>query len=224
MTRTVPSVTVDDVGVSVYLVRANYWDGAAQQEIRLTDAPVDLSVDVGSGAETWTGTGLLMSVSAVTEGSDFDISGVDITFDGVDQTIISVIMGNQFRGQPIEIYKVWYDIDTAAIVGSPLMLFKGYQNEAYAIGETNTDNPDSVAVSTRAISLMSRVENENAVLTNPVSHLNMLTRGGLADTTANFWTIVPSLVGQDVYWGQVNPRVAPPYINKLEAYNDGAFD
>lgn len=224
MTRIVPTATSDDTGTSIYLLRIAYWDGAAQ-EVRLTDAPIDVSVQVDASPETWTGTGLLMSVANVSEGSDLDISGVDLIFDGVDQTVIAILMSNQFRGQPIEVWKAWFNASSGSVIGSPMLLFKGYQNEAYTIGETSTENPDAVSVSTRAISRMSRITAENVVLTNPVSHLNMLVRGGLTDTTANFWAIVPTIINKDVYWGQETPANKAPerYTNILEEYNRGAF-
>ncbi len=204
----------DDRGVSVYLLRISYWDGAAPQEIRFTDAPVSLSVDVGApgGAETWVGTGILVGVSNVTEGTDLDATAVNITFDGVDTSIIAIILGNQFRSQPIEIWKVWYDPDDATIAGTPLLYFRGYQNDPYSVGESSTDLPDAVQVGTRCISLITRTNAENTVLSNPQSHLNMLERGGLADATANFWTWVPAIVDLAIYWGE-NPPSPPngPY-------------
>jgi hypothetical protein len=186
-------------------MRINYWDGAVQQEVRLTDAPVDLSVDVGGGTETWAGTGLLMHVSRVIEGDDMDATGVDITFDGVDQTVIAILMSNQFRGQPIEVYKVWYNEATGAVIGTPLTLFIGYQNDPYTIGETSTDNPDAVSVTTRGINRLTKVTAENVTLSNPYSHLGYLNRGGVADTTASFWIMVPEIMGLDINWGGPTP-------------------
>ena len=136
----------DDRGVSVYLLRISYWDGATTEEVLFTDAPVTLSVDVneGAGAETWLGTGILVSVSTVTEGTDLDATAVDLTFDGVDTSVIAIILGNQFRSQPIEIWKAWYDPDDASISGTPILYFRGYQNDPYSVGETSTDLPDAV--------------------------------------------------------------------------------
>ena len=216
MTRTIGTNPVTaDRGTTIFLMRINYWN-VTQQEVRLTDAPVDLTVDVGSGSEVWTGTGLLMNVSQVSEGADMDVSGIDITFDGVDQTVMGIILNNQFRGQPIEIYKAWYDTADGLIEGTPLLYFKGYQNEPYSLGETSTDNPDAVSVSTRAISLLTKTTAENVVLANPTSHFNMLQRFGTADTTANFWALVPTIVDIEVSWGEHgstggnNPHYTPP--------------
>jgi hypothetical protein len=193
-------------GHSVYLVRMSYWDGAAQQEALFTDAPVDLSVDIGAGAETWVGTGLMTNVSDVTDGADMDEGGIDISFDGVNQTVIAILMQNQFRGQPVEIYKAWFNESDGSVAGTPALIFKGYQLDAYSIGETSTDNPDAVSVTTRATNRLTKLRNENLTLTNPQSHLNYLQRAGLADTTANFWTLVPEIIGTEQYWGKSNPQ------------------
>lgn len=204
-----------DYGYSAYLVRLKYWNGASQSEVKLTDAPVDLSVDVGSGAETWTGTGLLMSVSAVSEGSDLDVGGVDIVFDGVSQAVIAIVMSNGFRGQPISVYKVWVNSD-GSVAGTPALLFSGYQNAPYSIGETGTDNPDAVSVSTRATNRLTSLQNENVVLTNPQSHLAYTQRAGLADLTANFWIFVPEITGLAIYWGELGP----PSAEQVQAWRD----
>jgi hypothetical protein len=207
MPRTIAGATqtaIDaDTGVAVYLIRLQYWDGAVTQEVRLTDAPMDLDVQVDAteGIVTWTGTGLLMSVTAVSEGSDLDIGSVNLTFDGVNQTIISVIMGNQFRNQKAEIYKAWYDSATGAIQGSPITMFIGYQNEPYTIGETSTDDADAVSVSTTVISRVTKTTSENVVLTNMDSHFKYIQRAGLLDTTAEFFYYTPSLIGESITWG-----------------------
>lgn len=189
-------------GHTVYLVRMTYWDGTPPPvEVLFTDAPIDLDVDVGSGVETWVGTGLMMNVSDVTEGADMDEGGIDIAFDGVNQTVIAILMQNQFRGRPIEVYKAWFDEDTGAVVGTAALLFQGYQLDQYSIGETSTDLPDAVSVATRATNRLTKLRNENVVLSNPQSHLNYTERAGLSDTTANFWIYVPEIAGLDITWG-----------------------
>jgi len=200
------TATESDSSYSIYLIRIGYWDGANVQEVLLTSAPIDLSVDVGGGAETWIGTGLLMNVSDITDSADMDASGVNIVFDGVNQTIIAILMGNQFRGQPIEIYKAWFDASDGAVLGSPALLFDGFQLDPYTISETSTDEPDAVSVTTRATNRLTSLRNENVVLTNPTSHLNYLVRGGLSDTTANFWILVPEIDGLQQFWGESSEK------------------
>lgn len=229
MARTIGTNTpTADRATTVYLVRLNYWN-TTTQEARFTDAPLDLSIDVGDGLETWVGSGLIISVSAVTEGSDLDVSGVDITFDGVDQTVIGIIMNNHFRHQPIEVYKAWFDPDSGAIEGTPVLYFKGYQMEPYSVGETSTDNPDAVSVSTRCTNLLTRTTSENTVMTNPQSHLNMLNRiPGNTDVTANFFIHIPTILDLDVYWGEEKVNGKPSNLGVYDPRNwpgwDEAYD
>ena len=195
-----------DSGYSAYLVRLTYWNGSSQTETKFTDAPMDLSVDVGGGLETWIGTGLLMSVSDVTEGSDMDVGGLDLVFDGVNQTVIAIIMSNDFRGQPISVYKVWINASDGTVAGTPALLFSGYQNDPYTICESSTDESDAVSVSTRATNRLTATRSENVVLTNPEGHLSYIQRSGLTDFTANFWVLVPQISGLEIYWGELNPN------------------
>lgn len=205
------NAVIADTGHSVYLIRLEYRTGAgASEEVRLTNAPVDLSLEVesGLGAETWNG-GLLLNVAVVTESDDLDASGVDVTLDGVNQTIIAVLMDNHFRGQNATIYKGWYDPSAGTLLGSyPLLMFRGLQNEAYNVSETSTDLPDAVQVTTRVIGRVTRPGSENVVRTNPEAHLSYLVRGGLSDTTANFFIFTAQVAGLPVYWGQATPANA----------------
>jgi len=72
----------------------------------------------------------------------------------------------------------------------------------YTVSETSTDEPNAVSVTTRATNRLTSLRNENVVLTNPTSHLNYLVRGGLSDTTANFWILVPEIDGLQQFWGE----------------------
>lgn len=193
----------------VHLIRIKYWDGALEQEVRLTDAISDLSIDVGSGAETWTGTGLLLSIGAVDESADLDAPGIDIAFDGVNQSIISVIANNQFRGRAITIWRVWLDPATGLIKSpgtGPVQIFDGYQNEPYSISESFTEQPDVVAVSTRAVGAISRITKLRSVKTNLTSHREMLEAAGLSFSDT-FFQHVPGLEGKEIYWGRDEPGI-----------------
>ncbi len=206
-----------------HLARIFYWDGGNEQEIRLTSAVTDLSIDVGDGAgpETWTGSGIFMSVSGVDESVDLDAPGMDIIFDGVDTTISAIIMGNDFRGRQITIWRVWIDPTTGLIKSpgtGPIQLFDGFQDEGYIIGETLTDNPDLVSVSTRAVGLMSRVVDESLVKTNVTSHNEMLERAGLSTGDTAMQNVV-AIAGVEIFWG----RKGPAQITRIrqESMNPG---
>lgn len=190
----------------VQLIRLKYWTGSVENEIRLCDASSDLDINVGAGLETWIGSGLLISISAVDESSDLDESGVDLAFDGVDQSIISIILNNHFRGREVEVWRVWLEPSTGKqqttpSVATPILMFKGFQNETYQIGESFTDNPDAVAVSTRIVGSISRVADQREVRSNMMSHNEMIENAGLTDGDT-FFQNVPRIDGVEIFWGR----------------------
>lgn len=190
----------------VHLIRLKYWDGGAEQEIRLCDAVEDLSIDVGSGLETWTGSGLLLSISPVTESPDLDEPGVDISLDGVDTAIISIILGNDFRGRQVEIWRVWLEQLTGKQAtgpsATPLLIFDGLQNQPYRIAESFDDfGVSTVSVSTRAVGSVSTTSYNRSIATNPTSLNEMLERAGLT-TGDTFMQNVAALENLEIFWGR----------------------
>ena len=53
-------------------------------------------------------------------------------------------------------------------------------------------------------------------MTNPVSHRNMFNRGGILDTTANFFVHIPTIIDLDVFWGE-----NPPERDNKRRYDPG---
>ncbi len=206
----------------VHLIRLKYWDGAAEQEVRLTDAVDDLSIDVGGGAETWTGSGLLLSISPVSESGDLDEPGVDIALDGVDTSIISIILGNDFRGRQVEIWRVWLEHLTGkqatSPTATPLLIFDGLQNAPYKFSETFSDDVSSVSVSTRAVGSISTIGYNRAISTNPTSHNEMLERAGLT-TDDTFFQNVSALENAEIFWGRDKPSDSV-WLRRLEKAKD----
>ena len=206
MTRTIDNNPIGPAPIDVvHLIRLKYWDGAAEQEVRLTDAVSDLDIDINptSTVETWTGSGVLFSISSVAESADLDEPGVDLVFDGVDQAIISVIMNNNFRGRQIEVWRVWLDpaLGTQVATAKPIKLFDGFQNEQYSVSESFTFGPDAVQVATRAVGSVSRLNNRRNVLTNPISHNEMLDEASLV-TGDTFFQNVSAIQGREIFWGR----------------------
>lgn len=204
----------------VHLIRLKYWDGGAEQEIRLCDAVDDLDIDVNppSTVETWTGSGVLLSISSVSESGDLDEPGVDITLDGVDTAIISIILGNDFRGRQVEIWRVWLEHLTGKQAttpqAKPLLIFDGFQNAPYKFSETFTDDVSSVSVSTRVVGSVSAIGYNRSIASNPTSHNEMLERAGLS-TGDTFFQNVAALENKEIYWGRDKPGDKGSYWEKI---------
>lgn len=205
MARTTPSNVSNPTATVVHLLRLRYWTGAAENEILLTDASQDLDVDVGGGLETWTGDGLFLTISQVSENTDYLNQSIDISLDGVDQTIISAIMQNHFRGRLATLYRVWLDPVNGDVDGY-IMIFQGYQNEPYNITATQTDSPDAVNVSTRCITVLTRLSNTKEIMSNEISHNEMIERDPNFAPYTNidrFFRYTADLVNREIIWGDL---------------------
>lgn len=201
MARTVSSGATADNSTVVNLIKLYYWDGDSEESVSLCDAAHDIDVDVGAGVETFIGSGLALSVSSIEESTDFAGMGVDVSLDGVDQSIITIVLSNQMRGRPMKIWKAWFNDSTGAIIGSPLLVFDGLQNEPYTITSSqNVDEPGTVTVGTRAITKLTRINFLRAVYSNVKSHNDMIERDG-GTTGDTFFHNVHKLNNRKIQWG-----------------------
>ena len=60
--------------------------------------------EIEANGETWTGSGLVMSISGTSEPSDLSANGMTITFSGLDSSIIAVLLGENYRGRLAKVY------------------------------------------------------------------------------------------------------------------------
>lgn len=60
--------------------------------------------EITANGETWTGSGLVMSISGTSEPSDLSANGMTITFSGLDTSIIAVMLGENYRGRLAKVY------------------------------------------------------------------------------------------------------------------------
>lgn len=202
MPRTISSGATSDHSTVVDFLRAYYWTGSAEASIKICTAAQDMTITIDASPETFTGTGLFLQLTEVQESTDYDAVGVDISLDGVDQSVIAILMSNQFVGRKIEIWRAWFDDDTGLIIGSPLKLFEGVQNDPYTITSSQEYGEQGAStVTTRAVTKMTRVQFNAPVYSNPVSHNEMLTRAADGVTYDTFFNNVKRLKNRSIDWG-----------------------
>lgn len=191
---------------AIFLIELTYWDGAAEQVVRLTTAGDDINADPdGTGAVTFDAAAGLLRWSQVEEGSDRRAQGVTVEMSGVDQTIISTINNNSFRGRQARIWKADLSSDQAN-VSDTLLLFRGKQLGDYEVEEdvSDDDSPNTATVRTRVMSRLAEFQQKRAVRTNTENHDEMLARAGLSTGDTLFMN-VPGLAGKRIFWGTEQP-------------------
>lgn len=164
--------------------------------VRLATTPVDVLWD----SQTWEGIGGSLVFGSAEETPDPAGQGLQLTLSGVDQTFIAVLLSANMRGREVRIWLVHFSA-TYTIVADPLEIFRGRQLAEYRITEDRpSDGPGSVTVTTRVQSQIGGIRGPEAVLTNEVSHNDMLKRAGLA-TGDTFFRNTLGIAGRFIQWG-----------------------
>lgn len=81
--------------------------------------------DLSALSETWTGTGLMLSISAVEETAEIRATGVNISLTGIPSSIISIALSEDYQGRLASVYIGAFDVSTGAVITDPILAFKG---------------------------------------------------------------------------------------------------
>lgn len=153
--------------------------------------------DVSWNGQTWEAVGGLLEMGGVEETNDARGQGVDVRLSGVEQSILAVLLNNNYRGRPVKIYRGHLNNVTGQFIGDPLLLFQGLQLNPYTVEEERDRGSGTVRISTR-ISGYFGVERVRGIQTNMMSHQHHFA----GDT---FFQHTTSLANTKIYWGTTSP-------------------
>ena len=170
--------------------------------LRYTTAPTDVSWD----SLTWVGIGGAIEFEAPSETADYAAQSFRLSLAGVDQGVITEVLGSNLRGRDATIWWGQVDLSTGIVVLDPLEAFAGLMNDPWEITEEPPEagSPGTVRVETSIVSQMARYLQPRPLRTNVESHESMLDRAGLS-TTDTFFKRVALLVNKPVFWGMKAP-------------------
>jgi hypothetical protein len=187
---------------------------ASNTTLRYTTAPTDVIWDSGSTSapHTWTGIGGLIDFDPPPETADPAGQSLGLTLSGVDTAMITEVLDHNLRGRTCRLY--WGQIltSTGVVVVDAIEVFGGLMNASWEISHTPSDQSTrgTVTVSTTIVSEMARYLFRRMLRTNPTSLALMQARGGITPTNADtFFSTLPALMGQPIYWGRVGARANP---------------
>ena len=164
--------------------------------IRLTTAPVNIVWN----ALTWQGTGFALRIGPIEETMDNDAQGARIVLSGVDQSIIAILLAQNYRGRIVNMWRGWFNPTTGALVDIPLQIWSGFMNEAWEVSETYAEkegNANTCEISTRIVSRLTQLDQHKGIQCNLQSHARYY--GGDL-----FYQFVPSIMGLKVQWPNAN--------------------
>lgn len=101
------------------------------------------------GSNTYSGTGSVLSISAVEEDPQISAKGVTVTLSGITSTVISYALNENYQGRPLKLY-----VGTIADDGtvSSYMVFSGLM-DVMTIAENSETCTVSIAAENRLIDL-----------------------------------------------------------------------
>jgi hypothetical protein len=144
MTRTIPSVVLnalDEDVISPFFAVELLFD--SPNEIHLWTGVGDLDYD----GKIWVGTGNLLAISAIEEGSDLAVKGATLTFSGITTEILSLALAEPYQGRVCNIYLGVTSDETALT-----QLFSGYMDQMN-ISESADEAAIELTVENRLIDL-----------------------------------------------------------------------
>ena len=107
---------------------------------RYTDHYKDISYD----GNTYTASSLFLGSSEVTEESNVAVDSITIAFTGADQTIISLLLNNQYMDKDVEVYKGFLN-SSQALIADPFLMFKG-RIESFSLQEVEQSSQVSISI------------------------------------------------------------------------------
>ena len=107
---------------------------------RYTDHYKDIVFD----ANTYSATSLFLGLSEVAESAEVAVDNITLAFTGADQTIISLLLNNEYMEKEAEIYKGFLD-SSQVLIGDPFLLFKG-RVESFSLEEDANGSQISISI------------------------------------------------------------------------------
>ena len=75
--------------------------------------------------ETWTGAGLMLSISPMEETTEIRATGVNIALTGIPSALVSIALAENYQGRAASVYVGAFDASTGAVITDPIKGFEG---------------------------------------------------------------------------------------------------
>ena len=189
LTAAMKTALAAESGEAFHLFELNFSGGVQ----RFTDA----SNDIVHFGNTWTAIGGHLRFDAVQEVPTLRGQGVRMTLDGVDQTVISALLSENYIGRVARIYRGHIASDGTVIV-DPAQIFNGLLNSPFEIREDG----DTVTVQTFVVSTLTRLRQTRGIRASVASHQQHF-------STDTFFRHMTAISSRKVFWGPRTTDTTP---------------
>lgn len=204
MTRTIASAMTTAIaaaaGEGCFLLEFQFGSGT----LRMATA----GQSIAWNSQTWEAVGGALEIDVLPETTDDRGQGVGLTLSGVSQAVTAVLLGETYRGRLAAIWYARLDPAAGTIIADPLLLFRGFMNDGFAVTESRpAEGGGTCTISTRLGGRFAMLSRVNGVRCNVTSHRARIP----AASTDTFFANVPALMGRPVYWGRKDPMYLTPF-------------
>lgn len=128
------SAAAERVVRPVLFVELEIEDGSPTDFVRATNAPFDIAW----GGRTFKGVGNFGSVSTVDETSQPEATGVELTLNGIETSLVSIALDRHIQGDRATVFMGFMD-DGHVLVDDPFIVFRGRMDVMrITVGESAT--------------------------------------------------------------------------------------
>ena len=174
-------VTTADIVRPAYFVRMvfdssvlNIWNGIG---------------DLAFGGNTYTGTGDLLSISQITETSDIQATGINVSLTGIKTSFIAMAKDQDYQGRALTVSLGAFDA-SGSLIADPVIVFSGFM-DTMTISENGAYSTISISVENKLIaferSKVRRYTAEDQKIDHP---------------TDKGFEFVTAIVQKDIIWGR----------------------
>ena len=185
MSRTLTSgmlgVTTADIVRPAYFVRMvfdssvlNIWNGIG---------------DLAFGGNTYTGTGDLLVISQITETSDIQASGINVSLTGIKESFIAMAKDQDYQGRPLTVSLGAFDA-SGSLIANPVIVFSGFM-DTMTIAESGQYSTISIAVENKLISFERSKVRRYTAEDQKIDH-----------PTDKGFEFVTAIVQKEIIWGR----------------------
>ena len=156
--------------------------------VNITDNSFSITSSVSGSSVTYTASDFILGVSNFTEETDVNLSPIDLTLSGADQTFISTCLNENVINDDVKIFRGFLQ-DTNVLFADPFLLYNG-QIDSFTISESDTSSTVNLSI----VSHWADFEKQSGRKTNKTSQQRFFT----TDVGMDF----ACQTVQDIKWGR----------------------
>lgn len=146
---------------------------------------------------SWIGFGGNLGFEQIEESTDLKANRVTAVLSGVDQSIVSIILSQNYVGRYAKIYRGHFG-SNYKLLSDPILMFWGYMNGGFEINEVRGEDGEgekTVEIRMELQDRISSLERVKGIQTNSDSHQQFFPDDG-------FFDLVPEHMTKTIVWGE----------------------